>query len=192
MNRLLARRVQESEFTMVRWRRGYSAEEVDDFLDVLVARLLDGEPVAELLDGTRFRQVQGQASYTMSEVDDLLEEVRRAWQPSPDPGPGSDPVLVARLHDIRFRPVREPDAYVMTPVDQLLDDLESAATGGSSLQALLDSAVFTTVQKRQAGYPHDRVDGFLASLGRHTPSLVEHGAVIPEPHGLARLFGRRG
>lgn len=78
--RELAERVLNSRFTITKFRIGYSLDQVDDFLDTIVAQLRDGEPATVVLDtlaSASFRQTRWLDGYDTTQVDNFLQEVSK-------------------------------------------------------------------------------------------------------------------
>jgi len=74
--------VEAVRFKATKFRDGYDQDEVDDFLDRVVAGLrarLAGEPGALTpadLDGARFKATKFREGYDMADVDEFLDRVR--------------------------------------------------------------------------------------------------------------------
>lgn len=68
-------------FTTVRFKEGYSAREVDDFLDEIVDRMATGDhSLARRIKEKTFSNVRFREGYDIDEVDDLLDEVARGLE----------------------------------------------------------------------------------------------------------------
>jgi DivIVA domain-containing protein len=98
--------VLNSKFEATKFRDGYDQDEVDDFLDRVVATLRARETGASVrgpvtvgeLDSTRFQRTKFREGYDTDGVDGLLAEVRQTLDPSapraptaPDSTPASTP-----------------------------------------------------------------------------------------------------
>ncbi len=68
-------------FTTVRFKEGYSAREVDDFLDEIVDRMATGDhSLARRIKEKTFSNVRFREGYDIDEVDDFLDEVARGLE----------------------------------------------------------------------------------------------------------------
>jgi DivIVA domain-containing protein len=67
-------KIRYSQFRVTGFRAGYDIDEVDHFLDGLMAALERGDDVSGLVDGARFSRVK-RKGYEMSEVDALLDRI---------------------------------------------------------------------------------------------------------------------
>ena len=68
-------------FTTVRFKEGYSAREVDDFLDEIVDRMTtDDHSLARRIKEKTFSNVRFRGGYDIDEVDDFLDEVARGLE----------------------------------------------------------------------------------------------------------------
>ena len=68
-------------FTTVRFKEGYSAREVDDFLDEIVDRMAtDDHSLARRIKEKTFSNVRFREGYDIDEVDDFLDEVARGLE----------------------------------------------------------------------------------------------------------------
>ena len=68
-------------FTTVRFKEGYSAREVDDFLDEIVDRMATGDhSLARRIKEKTFSNVRFREGYDIDEVDDCLDEVARGLE----------------------------------------------------------------------------------------------------------------
>lgn len=68
-------------FTTVRFKEGYSAREVDDFLDEIVDRMAtDDHSLARRIKEKTFSNVRFRGGYDIDEVDDFLDEVARGLE----------------------------------------------------------------------------------------------------------------
>ena len=68
-------------FTTVRFKEGYSAREVDDFLDEIVDRMTTGDhSLARRIKEKTFSNVRFREGYDIDEVDDFLDEVARGLE----------------------------------------------------------------------------------------------------------------
>lgn len=68
-------------FTTVRFKEGYSAREVDDFLDEIVDRMATGDhSLARRIKEKTFSNVRFRGGYDIDEVDDFLDEVARGLE----------------------------------------------------------------------------------------------------------------
>lgn len=68
-------------FTTVRFKEGYSAREVDDFLDEIVDRMATGDhSLAKRIKEKTFSNVRFREGYDIDEVDDFLDEVARGLE----------------------------------------------------------------------------------------------------------------
>lgn len=91
MNDDLIGEIREAEFRTTGLRAGYDVDEVDRFLDELIAAVGRGEDVSGLVDQARFSPVK-RKGYEMSEVDALLDRIAgrptgRALRNALDPVP---------------------------------------------------------------------------------------------------------
>lgn len=68
-------------FTTVRFKEGYSAREVDDFLDEIVDRMTTGDhSLTSRIKEKTFSNVRFREGYDIDEVDDFLDEVARGLE----------------------------------------------------------------------------------------------------------------
>ncbi|UZN04188.1 DivIVA domain-containing protein [Cellulomonas sp. S1-8] len=99
---LTAEDVLNQKFSSTKFVEGYDQDEVDDFLDEVVATLRAGEAgiamVAPVTPDTvlkkRFQATKFREGYDMQQVDDLLERVRVTLQERPPtlaPAPAAAP-----------------------------------------------------------------------------------------------------
>ncbi|MGH3295243.1 MAG: DivIVA domain-containing protein [Trebonia sp.] len=65
-------RIRDAKFRTTRWD-GYDSDEVDDFLDAMVAQLSRGESVAA--GAPAFTRIRLRPGYRSAEVDALLQEL---------------------------------------------------------------------------------------------------------------------
>lgn len=70
-------RITDVRFAPLRFRLGYVMSEVDDFLDVLVAAVSAGEPIAGLVEEVSFSQSRMKECYPVEEVEAFLVELVR-------------------------------------------------------------------------------------------------------------------
>ena len=77
-------------FTTVRFKEGYSAREVDDFLDEIVDRMTTGDhSLARRIKEKTFSNVRFREGYDIDEVDDFLDEVARGLEGDAGASPGA-------------------------------------------------------------------------------------------------------
>ncbi|MEV0292524.1 DivIVA domain-containing protein [Nocardia sp. NPDC050710] len=157
--------------------RGYDAEEVDAFLE-LVAATLDGQGVLTAddvrhvaFDAPRF----GGRGYQADQVDEFLDRVRveleyrqHGIRPVPAGGNGSGPAPLLTPDDVhRMRFTQAPvgrRGYHEDEVDAFLDLVAAtlAHGGPGSLTVAEVRAVhFTEARLGTRGYQRDEVDAFL-------------------------------
>jgi DivIVA domain-containing protein len=75
----LIERIKNAQFRTTRWLPGYDEEEVDNFLDRLVAILRDsGRPDLEELRTVQFATTRLRPGYVMQDVDRFLREIAEA------------------------------------------------------------------------------------------------------------------
>lgn len=68
--------IRNKTFQTVRFREGYDVDEVDDFLDEVIARLKAGNPMtATELAARTFQTVRFKEGYDVAEVDGFLDEL---------------------------------------------------------------------------------------------------------------------
>ncbi|MGY4643972.1 DivIVA domain-containing protein [Cellulomonas sp. URHB0016] len=95
---LTAHQVLSATFSATKFREGYDQDEVDDFLDRVVATLrareagsaLGGAVTVADVDGLRFQLTKFREGYDMTEVDALLDRVRETLGGTA-PGVGQPP-----------------------------------------------------------------------------------------------------
>jgi DivIVA domain-containing protein len=77
----LIQRIKAAQFSTIRLKPGYDEEEVDTFLDKLIAVLSKGGQLDQReLSGVRFATTRMRPGYVMQDVDGFLKDVaRRAW-----------------------------------------------------------------------------------------------------------------
>lgn len=74
----LARQVLESRFAITKFRQGYRIDDVDMFLDELVAGLQSGSPTDELLaqiSQAKFAATRWRSGYDCDIVDNFLDQI---------------------------------------------------------------------------------------------------------------------
>jgi len=92
--------VEAVRFKATKFRDGYDQDEVDDFLDRVVAGLRarqTGEPGALTpadLDGARFTATKFREGYDMADVDEFLDRVRAEVGGSPAPRTTADEATI--------------------------------------------------------------------------------------------------
>jgi DivIVA domain-containing protein len=75
----LIERIKNAQFRTTRWSPGYDEEEVDNFLDRLVAILRDsGRPALEELRTVQFATTRLRPGYVRQDVDRFLREIGEA------------------------------------------------------------------------------------------------------------------
>ncbi|SDD02642.1 DivIVA domain-containing protein [Nocardioides lianchengensis] len=203
----LAQQISNHRFTPRR-REGYDMQEVDRFLDAVVAAVEVGLPVGDLVGRARFTPVRVREGYAMAEVDDFLRwivdrthelEERAPYLPDErSAAPQARSARSQRIVAVQFSPVRLREGYDMSEVDQLLDELAAAVDSGADVRTLAGEARFTRVRLRE-GYDMGEVDAFLREVvaeadgGRTaTPDALPLPTVIQEQRGLlSRIFGGR-
>lgn len=83
-------------FTTVRFKEGYSAREVDDFLDEIVDRMTTGDhSLARRIKEKTFSNVRFREGYDIDEVDDFLDEVARGLEGDAGAGTGASAASAA-------------------------------------------------------------------------------------------------
>lgn len=74
----LMERISRAKFGMTRRAPGYDAEDVDTFLDEVMATLGRGEPLRPAeVRGTQFRTTRMRPGYVQQDVDNLLGQIER-------------------------------------------------------------------------------------------------------------------
>lgn len=74
----LMERIKNARFRVIRRAAGYDEQDVDTFLDKIVAALSRGEPLTPAqAGGAQFRITRMRPGYVQQDVDDLLEQIRR-------------------------------------------------------------------------------------------------------------------
>ncbi|WP_328403250.1 DivIVA domain-containing protein [Nocardia sp. NBC_00403] len=166
--------------------RGYHADEVDAFLE-LVAATLDGRGTLTAddirhvaFDAPRF----GGRGYQADEVDEFLDQIRielefrqLGTRPVPASGNGSGPLLTPDdIHRVRFTqaPIGRR-GYDTDEVDAFLDLVAATlAHGGPSGLTVTDvrAVRFTEARLSTRGYEHGEVDAFLDLV----VTALEHAA----------------
>jgi DivIVA domain-containing protein len=75
----LIERIKNAQFRTTRWSPGYDEEEVDNFLDRVVATLRVSElPDQDELRNVQFATTRLRPGYVMQDVDGLLREIAEA------------------------------------------------------------------------------------------------------------------
>jgi DivIVA domain-containing protein len=154
---------------------GYRFEDVDSFLDGVLAALRDGEPPApaEVRSVTFPLTSEWRTGYTPRDVDRLIGELAQLVG-----GPGSSAdvppavrELVDRIRSCQFGTTRR-GGYDEKEVDDFLDRIMNGLVRGErgTLQQLAGEARFRTVKLRP-GYVMADVDGFVASVERELADL---------------------
>lgn len=140
--------------------------DVDTLLDRVEAALLEGRPVAPLVESAELTTVHTREGYEKHEVDEFLTRVseRDAATPDDEGAYAGDPQVVARISAADFEQALFRKRYEVEAVEHLVDDLLEAAMAGASLSAHLDSTRLPLAGRLKAGYPVQVVDRFLASL----------------------------
>jgi DivIVA domain-containing protein len=131
MGRLTADDVTNTKFQPTKFREGYDQDEVDDFLDEVVAVLrrheagepIDAHAAAEMCRSALFQPTKFREGYNQDEVDDLLDRLvqgfdelaRGGYAPPSSPAGGHAPASSAAGGD-RHRPVARP----ARPEDQVI------------------------------------------------------------------------
>ncbi|MET7769747.1 DivIVA domain-containing protein [Nocardia sp. NPDC005366] len=157
--------------------RGYDADEVDAFLE-LVAATLDGRGSMTadtvrraVFDAPRF----GERGYQADQVDEFLDRVhveleyrQRGIRPTPAGGSGSGPAPLLTPDDVRrMRFTRAPvghRGYHEEEVDAFLDLVAATLVhGGPGSLTIPDvrAVQFTDARLGTRGYQRDEVDAFL-------------------------------
>lgn len=168
-------RVNRPEFSRPKFgRKGYRAEEVDGFVDLIMARL-EGRPegegvVAADVGVMVFHEERGAEAYAADEVDDWLQRVRpkvrdaesrvRSDASAPDrPGSVIDMPAPPHFADRFPRVSRAVLGYAIEDVDAALETLRaqlsgSVAPGADAIRAL-------DFREQQGGYRQVAVDQAL-------------------------------
>lgn len=154
---------------------GYRVEDVDSFLEGLLAALRRGEPPppADVRAVTFPLTSEWRTGYTPRDVDRLIGELAQLVG---GPGSGADVPpsvreLVDRIRTCRFGTTRR-GGYEEKEVDEFLDRIMNGLVRGErgTLQQLAGEARFRTVKLRP-GYVMADVDGFVASVERELADL---------------------
>lgn len=166
--------VETAKDQLARHFPGYRIQDVDSFLDGVLAALRSGEPPApEDVRAASFPLTKWRTGYAPRDVDRLIGELAQLLR-----GPGSDAgvalavrKLVDRIRNCRFGTTHR-GGYAEEEVDAFLDRiLDSLVQGGrGTLQQLAGEARFTTVKLRP-GYVMADVDSLLASVERALADL---------------------
>jgi DivIVA domain-containing protein len=168
--------------------RGYHADEVDAFLE-LVSATLDGQGVLTAddirhvaFDAPRF----GGRGYQADQVDEFLDRVRielefrqRGSRPVPAGGNGSGPAALLTPDDVHRMQFTQAAVgrrgYDTDEVDAFLDLVAATlAHGGPGSLTIADvrAVRFTDARLGTRGYTRDEVDAFLDLV----VTALEHGA----------------
>lgn len=115
-------------FTTVRFKEGYSAREVDDFLDEIVDRMTTGDhSLARRIKEKTFSNVRFRGGYDIDEVDDFLDEVARGLEGDAGASTGASTASAAAAIRIRMRPSHRSRARA-TRATRILRPLRPTAT----------------------------------------------------------------
>ena len=107
-------------FTTVRFKEGYSAREVDDFLDEIVDRMATGDhSLARRIKEKTFSNVRFRGGYDIDEVDDFLDEVARGLEGDAGASTASAAAAIPDPHETvagSRPPTAAPRSYLLVAV----------------------------------------------------------------------------
>lgn len=155
---------------------GYRIQDVDSFLDGVLAAIRSGQPPAsaDVRAVTFPLTTEWRTGYAPRDVDRLIGELAQLVR---GPGSGADIApavreLVDRIRNCRFGTTRR-GGYDEKEVDEFLDRILNGLVQGErgTLQRLAGGARFTTVKLRP-GYVTADVDSLLASVERELADLA--------------------
>lgn len=165
-------------------RKGYRADEVDSFVELIFARL-EGRPEGAAVTAVDlgimvFHEDRGAEAYSQDEVDEWLQVVRpsvkaaetveREVAPSPDrPGSAKDIAAPPHFADRFPRVSRAVLGYAVDEVDSVLETLRAQLTGSRPPTA--EDIRWIKFSERQGGYRQPAVDQALEliALAREVP-----------------------
>lgn len=161
-------------------RRGYRAEDVDELLDRVVARLEGrGDLTVADVRNAQFRKPPlGQRGYREDEVDRLLARIARTLEsigparrlPGPPPAPVASTALItaAEVRESAFhKPPMGQRGYNEDQVDAFLDTVVARLEGRGGLTAADVHAVrFGKPRIGWRGYNEDDVDALLDRIAQ--------------------------
>lgn len=150
---------------------GYRIQDVDSFVDGVLAALRSGEPpAAEDVRVVTFPVTKWRPGYATQDVDRLIGELTQALRGlGPDAGvPQAVRRLADRIRNCRFGTTRQGGGYDEKDVDEFLDRIVGSLIRGErgTLQQLAGEARFATVKKLRPGYKMADVEALLASVER--------------------------
>jgi DivIVA domain-containing protein len=153
---------------------GYRVEDVDSFLDGVLAALRSGQPPSPNdVRAATFPLTRWRPGYAPRDVDRLIGELTQRVQGygTDDAVPLAARKLVDRIENVKFHTTHR-GGYDQSEVDEFLDRITRGLTQGDrgTVQALAGEARFTTVKIRPT-YVMADVDSLLASVERALAQL---------------------